>query len=149
MNYDTASESIRCSPYAKEARRLRLRGFPFAMEVGVFSFSGEMEAEAEKGFGEKEKEKEKERKKKKKWLLVDMDAFEMNCVPEKVMLMINDDNDDSTTTHQQEEGKNVLGIEKSGGGGKNVNVEDVTTMLYVAKSRHGDVKKVLEDALLK
>lgn len=120
------------------------------MEVGIFSFSGEMQAEAEKDFGEKEKEKERKKKKTKKWLLVDMDAFEMNCVPERVMLMINDDDVDvDIASHQQPEEKNLLGIEKSGGGGKSVNVEDVTTMLNVAESRHGDVKKVLEDALLK
>ena len=82
-------------------------------------------------------------------MLADMDAFETSCVHERVMVMVDGGGAGAGAgTHQVEGGHEsegrVLGVEKSGG--ENVGVEDVETMLDVAKGRHGEICRILEDA---
>ena len=101
---------------------------------------------------EEEAEAQANNKENRKFLLLDLDAFELRCVKERVMIML-DCSSSSRASTPQDDQPTILGIEKSGGGGGGLvgggggglmGGGDVEEMVEVAGRRWAEVVRVVE-----
>ena len=177
MRYDPDNEFIVCDPDFSLGRKLHLRGFPLGVEFGAFEIPKEVrvgkqqdgavghgdaggangQSEGlENGRAVRGQEQEQgfiaERKDPKTRFLLDLDAFELRCVKERVMIMLDCSSSSRASTPQDDQPK-ILGIEKSGGGGGGLvgggagglmGGGDVEEMVEVAGRRWAEVVRVVE-----